>query len=289
MKAIVGLSGGIDSCWALKTAMEDPNIAVVGTVTFINGWETCASVENIEAANDYYGLPSLEVAIPEAEYHAIQKAFLLASTPDAECPTDLAIKAFLLQSTEDFGADKIITGGNRQTEGTMPPEWSMIDYTYLKNVCKRFGVGIRDFPRFNAWDAIRYKQKVYRILEGIDYNPDQAKQELQSMFGWKDYAGKHEENIYTRFVKSLRYYKFGIDVRAVELIAKVDAGLMSVDEMIDQRAWPESVRYQFDADWKLVEKRLGVQRDNIMSLPVKSYRDYGIGLVRRARLWLKQL
>ena len=271
--AIIGISGGIDSSWAVQKAVES-GLFDITLFTFENGWETLIAESNIRKLVNYYGFPHITKSVPSETFHNIQAAFLNASTPDAECPSDLAIKAYLLDTAQTFNADVIITGANAETEGRMPAEWSMIDYRYLKDVCRRFGVNTKGFPRFNILDTLKYKKLCYNILDGTNYTPDDAKQKLASLYGWEDYGTKHGENVYTRFIKALRFYKFGIDTRVIEFRAKVDAGLMTWDDLINWLSVPACPPEQFILDWFLVEKRLGVRRDEIMALPIKSYRNY---------------
>lgn len=271
---ILGLSGGIDSCWALHEAHK-MNYNIVA-VTFMNGWDTEIATQNTKAACDYFNVKHEIKRCDQQEFYDIQRAFLYASTPDAEAPTDLAIKKSLLIAMDEFKADKIITGANIQTEGVMPEEWSMIDGLYLKDVCKKHGVKLKSFFNMSLMDIYRYKKHTYNILESrlSKYDPEKSKLLLHDLFGWEDYGAKHCESVYTRFIRGLRYYKFGIDVRVIEFHAKVKAGLMTYKEMVTEMQTPIVSYKQFMADWNAVEHRLDVKRDEIMALPRRSFRNY---------------
>ena len=69
----------------------------------------------------------------------------------------------------------------------------------------------------SLWDHICYKGKIWNILDDIDYDPKKSKIFLKKHFGWQDYGTKHYENKYTKFNQGLRYFKFDIDMRGVEL------------------------------------------------------------------------
>ena len=273
-KAIVGLSGGIDSCWALHKAVNS-GFNIIALVTFDNGWDTEIAKENVLRASQYYGLPREIYKVDKKEFRKIQRAFLYASTPDAECPTDLAIKAFLLQAAKRHDAI-IITGINTRTEGKMPESWSMIDYRYLKDVCKKFNVKLETFPRFNIRDTLQYKKKCYNILEESDdkYYPEYAKKTLSELYGWQDYGAKHHESIYTRFVRGLRYYKFGIDVRVIEYRAKLINGL--IDEPTYYFDMSEVIvpRDRFLVDCMIVEAELDVDMTGVLKMPIRSFKNY---------------
>jgi len=273
-KAIVGISGGVDSSLALHTAVNSVDYEVVAAVTADNGWDTDIAKQNVKALVDKLEVRHEVVKFPWPEFGEIQKAFLYASTPDAECPTDLGIKKVLLDKMKELGADVIITGANRKTEGRMPEEWSMIDGRYLRDVCRRFGVKIKDYPVLGLWDQFKYKRSCINILDSIDYVPAEAKKFLVKEYGWQDYGGKHEENIYTRFVRGLRYYKFGIDARVVEFYAKLRAHQMTGSEILKEMDKPIIPAKQFIKDCETVERKLVIDMGDILEQPAKTFRDY---------------
>lgn len=289
MKVIVGLSGGVDSCWALKTAIEK-NYEVVAAVTFDNHWDTEIATGNRRKVCSHFGVPNKVYTAPKEEFFAIQRAFLYASTMEAEAPSDLGIRKTLIDAMDEFGVERFITGGNKQTEGQMPKEWSMIDGRYLRDVCKKFRTDIVDFKVLSLRDQYRYNKHVLRILETIDYDPEIAKKELKKLCGWQDYGKKHEESVYTRFVRGLRFYKFGIDVRIVEYKAKVNAGLMTVADMIKELSKPIVTPQQFLEDCATVEDALHINMESVLKRDMRTYREFKTyrenPLVRAAR-WIR--
>jgi hypothetical protein len=212
---------------------------------------------------------------PKEEFFKIQRAFLYASTMDAEAPSDLGIKKTLIDALDEFGADIIITGGNTRTEGRMPKEWSMIDGRYLRDVCAKYRVDLKEYKVLSLVNQYRYNKKNLEILEyDKSYNPTLAKQTLNKLCGWQDYGGKHEESVYTRFVRGLRFYKFGIDVRIIEFKAKVNSGLMTVDEMVEELSHPIVTPEQFKRDCALVQLKLRVDIDHILKQGMRTYREF---------------
>ena len=98
---------------------------------------------------------------------------------------------------------------------------------------------------------------------------------MNKNFGWQWYGGHHHENEYTKFVKTyLLPKKFNIDKRYVEFSALVRSGNMSRDQALEELKTPVEVDPLF---LDSVLKRLKLseeQLEDIMDLPIKSYRDY---------------
>jgi hypothetical protein len=88
---VIGVSGGMDStyvAWKLKQLGVRP-IAV----HLDNGWNSELAIGNIEQLVKRLGIDLHTHVLDWAEFRDLQLAFLKASTPDAEVPTDHAIFA----------------------------------------------------------------------------------------------------------------------------------------------------------------------------------------------------
>ncbi len=215
MKYIIGLSGGCDSCYTLHLCKDMDLIAV----TFSNGWDTKIAGENAKRMCDKLGIQHRTYSCDLYEFREIQRAFLLASTPHSECPSDVAIKKSLLNAIDDYKAVRIISGSNR-LEGDPPANWSVVDGLYVKDIMKKYGrVELRTFPNMTLHDHFRFRRLLLTPLneDTFEYNSAEAKQLLIDRYGWQDYGVKHYESVFTKFNQGLRYYKFGIDLRTIEV------------------------------------------------------------------------
>lgn len=162
----------------------------------------------------------------------------------------------------------------------MPRHWSYLDGRYIKAVHGSFGNGVvRSLPNLCLHDIAYYTFvrgiRQVPFLNYFNYNKTEAKAELAEQFNWKDYGGHHYENIYSKFAFGwLLPNKFGIDKRKVSLSGPVRSGQMTRDAALEQlKTLPvisnELVQY--------VYQKLGLtsaQFDQIMALPLKSYKDY---------------
>lgn len=278
---IVGVSGGVDSTYALYNTVKLGLRPLA--VLFDNGWNSEIAVSNIKNATDKLNVDLETFVVDYEEFKSILVAFLKASVPDTDAPTDIGIKSTLYRSAIKNKVKYIITGGNFRTEGRMPRKWSYMDGRYIRNVYKIFqNKKIKNFPNLTLLDYFRFiflsKIKVVGILNYIDYHRDKTKTFLEKELGWRDYGGKHFESLFTRFNQTyIRYKKFGIDPRLIEYSALVRSGQISRDqsfELINKSPYNED---QLENEVEYVIKKLGLSRpefDNIYALPKKSFLNY---------------
>lgn len=260
MKYIIGISGGVDSCYVLYKCKQQHLDAVA--VTFDNGWDNPIAKENVRRMIDYTGYQHKVYSCDLTEFREIQRAFLLSGTPHAECPTDVAVGKTLLMAKKEFGANRIITGHNRN-EGTITnPDWSVVDGLYVKSVVKRHGrIKLKTFPNMNLWDHVQIK-KVWCLLDDYEYDTNQAKKVLIDKFGWQPYGNKHYESIFTKFNQGLRYYRHGIDMRLVDNNPEYDL------------TKPPMSLVEFHKLLDIVCRELDLNPGQIMSAPFSDWRSY---------------
>ena len=258
---IVGLSGGVDSCYTLHL-MRNLQYMELIAVTFDNGWDNPVATHNAEMMVKSIGIQHRIYSMDLYEFREIQRAFLLSSTPHAECPTDVAIKKSLLNALDEYKADRIVSGSNR-LEGNPPAHWSVVDGLYVKDVMKKHGrIKLRTFPNLSLRDHFRFNRFCYKPLNEIAYDPKEARKLLIEEYGWKDYGTKHYESIYTKWNQGLRYFKFGIDMRTIE-----------VDHNYDLSKPPYGL-YEFHRMSYDVGKKLDLDMDKIMAMPPRDWKEY---------------
>lgn len=134
---IVGVSGGTDSIYTLYMAKKEGLSPLA--VHFDNGWNTDIAVKNIENATTKLDVDLYTYVVDWEEFKSLQKAFLKASTPDIEVPTDVAIHGALYKLASKEKIKYILGGQNFMSEGTVPREWSYIDGTFVNSINKLYG------------------------------------------------------------------------------------------------------------------------------------------------------
>ncbi len=212
-------------------------------------------------------------------------AFLRASTPDSEIPTDHAIVAALYRTARHHGVRWLIEGANVVTESMIPRIWSHghFDWRYIRHVNRAFGgADLSSYPHLTAFDfEVRFRmQNLQRIqiLHYVDYKKQEALDILERELGWVPYGKKHYESIYTRFYQGhILPTKFGFDKRRAHLSCLVNNGELTREEALAELKEPAIPGEQLREDRAFVFKKLGLTEQEfeaIMALPRKTFWDY---------------
>lgn len=299
---LIGVSGGVDSTY-VAYLVKQLGLRPLA-VHFDNGWNSELAVKNVEKVLKGLDIDLITYVIDWNEFRDLQIAFLKASTTDGEIPTDHAIYALLWQEAVRHKIKYIISGMNFTTESISVPGWSYghSDWRYIKHVHKLFGtVPLKSYPHYNflyLFYVNFIKQvRTVSILNYVDYNKEKVMDFLQDKLGWVYYGGKHHESIYTRFYQGhVLPKKFGVDKRYGHLSDLINAGQISKhDALVEIETLPYSEELQ-EQDLAYVCKKLELSReqfDEIMRLPVKSFRDYKnsydfVQFLRRVVNWLRK-
>jgi hypothetical protein len=109
-----------------------------------------------------------------------------------------------------------------------------MDAKYICDLYRQHtGLELTNFPLFTFKDQLFYAWKGIENIRPFHYGFDRDKmeKEMKELIDWKEYGGKHCENIYTEMVGSyLLPEKFNIDKRIVYLSAQVRSGKITKDE-----------------------------------------------------------
>jgi N-acetyl sugar amidotransferase len=279
---IIGVSGGVDSTYVAYAAKKILGLRPLA-VHLDNGWDSELAVKNIQQVLDKLGIELFTEVLDWDEFRDLQLAFLRASTPDSEIPTDHAIVSVLYQQARRHGVKYILSGCNVRTESHLPPAWSRghSDWRYIQAIQKQFGTRpLKTFPHRNmfnlVWDArtVRWVD----ILNYLDYRKVDALKLLQEELGWQYYGGKHYESIYTRFYQGyILPTKFGFDKRKMHLSSLICSGEITRDEALAELQKPPYPDELQAADKEYVAKKLGItdeEFERIMCAPPKHFEDY---------------
>lgn len=259
---IVGLSGGVDSSFTAWKAKE-LGLRVLA-VHLDNGWNSIEANQNIRNIASKLDIDYECVVLDWEEFKEIQRAFLLASIPEADTPTDIAILSVLHQVAAKHGVKYILSGGNFATEGILPKYWhyNAKDLTYFKTICRQFGnVKIKSFPTFGFFKEFYYKifkgiQMIY-LLNYIPFDKSSGIDLLKQQLDWKDYGGKHYESKYTGFIQS--YYlveKFNIDYRRATLSSQICAGTVNRNRALEILQTKPFDKDRIESESKYIAKKL---------------------------------
>lgn len=280
---VMGVSGGVDSCYALKVAVENGLKPIA--VHLDNGWNSNIAVQNIKAILDKLGVPLVTEVLDWSEFREIQISFIKSGIPNWEMPTDHFITATLYRTAQRFSVKYILTGGNLTSEAIMPKSWmyDSRDATLFKAICRANGLKKFQYIRVMTFFELAYMVFVKRIkylplLNYVEYDKEKAKQELMANYGWKDYGGKHYESVFTRFFQGyVLPTKYNIDKRKAYYSCAIMAGHLSRGAALQLLQPPPMDESQYNIDYPFILKKLGFSMDEfreIMSSPSSSHLDF---------------
>ena len=280
---VIGISGGVDSTYVAYLVKQFGLRPLA--VHLDNGWNSELAVSNIEKTLKTLGIDLYTHVIDWGEFKRLQVAFLKASTPDGEVPTDHAIFALLYSLAAKHGLKHVITGTNVVSEAILPEKWGYgyFDWRYVKDVNRRFGNGrLSTYPRFSLAKLAYYvffrRIRMVSILNYVDYDKKTAMDLLCSKLGWVYYGGKHYESIYTRFYQAyILPRKFNIDKRKAHYSNLVLSNQMTRQEALAHMEEPVYPAHLLEEDRAYTIKKLGLTNDEfeaIMRAPNKTFEDY---------------
>lgn len=280
---VVGLSGGVDSSYAAYIAKK--NGLRVLAVHMDNGWNSEEAVLNIKNIAKKLGIDYESYVLDWEEFKDLQLAFLKASVPEAETPTDMALLAAIHIVASKYGIKYIISGGNFATEGILPKYWhyNAKDIKYFKYIQKTFGTRkLKHFPLFGYPQEMYYKlvkkMKIIYLLNFIPFSKNEAMNILEKEVEWRYYGGKHYESMYTGFIQSYYLYKkFGIDYRRATFASQICTGTITRSEALKELQTPPFDETKAQVEKEYIAKKLGISLEvfeQIILASPKWYNDY---------------
>jgi hypothetical protein len=171
---------------------------------------------------------------------------------------DNAVLAVNYRQASKYGLSYLLSGLNTATEGMRMPanwNWNKWDKRNIVGISKRFGgPRLRTYPAIGTLELVRHTvwSKIHWVpfLDFTDYRKSTALKRLTGEFGYKPYAYKHYESVFTRFYQGyILPEKFGVDKRKVHLSTLVMTGEMSRQEALEcvgQIAYPSAKDLEAD-------------------------------------------
>ena len=278
---IIGVSGGTDSSYLLHLSREYGLRPLA--VNLDNGWNSDISVKNIKKVTARLNIDLETYVIDYEEIKDLLRAYMCATLPWVDIPTDIAIKAVLYKIAAREGIKYILRGNDFRSEGSQPREWTYGDGKQLLYVHKKFGtVKLKTFPNYSLFQLVYngYLKGIKSIYPFyfLEYKKNEAQKFLQQEYQWEYYGGHHHENIFTKF--AISYWlpvKFGIDKRIITLSAQVMSGEITRDQALEMMKKPSYDTLTIKRDINYVLKKLDLLQDDfdqMMKAPNKYYTDY---------------
>jgi N-acetyl sugar amidotransferase len=283
---LMGMSGGIDSSYLLHVMTKEFGLKPL--VFHVDaGWNSQIAVNNVERLVDGLGLDLYTEVINWEEIKELQLAFFKSGVPHIDVPQDHAFFATMYKFASNNNIKYILTGGNYSTECTRNPlEWMYYqsDSIQLKDIFKKHGNGkLVDYPVSNIlWHKVYLpyikRIKLFRPLDFVPYNKDEAMQFLVDTYGYQKYPQKHFESRFTRFYEG--YWlpqRFGFDTRKVQYSSLILTNQMSREEALEKLKTPVYAEEQVKEDFEFIANKLGITTEELKSYfnaPKRTHKDY---------------
>ena len=282
---IVGVSGGVDSSWALVQAVKHGLRPLA--VHMDNGWNSELAQNNIANLVRKLGVDLYTHVIDWNEYKNLMLSFLEADVIDVELLYDNAMFGLNYKQANKYGIKYILSGMNTTSEGMQIPKtwnWFKYDKKNIVQIGEKFkNVKLKTFPAIGTMYLIYSK-----FLKGIQwvpfpdyfqFNKVDVMKILQSEFDYKPYPYKHYESVFTRFYQGyILPNKFNVDKRRVHLGTLVAAGQMKRSDAIkDLEGIPYPSERALKDDKEYFLKKIGWQDEDLteyINRPSKSHLDY---------------
>lgn len=263
---IIGLSGGVDSCFSVHKAVEIGLNPLV--VHLDNGWNSELAQNNIENLVKALNIDLYTYVINWNEYKNFMNAFFDANVIDIELLMDNAMLAVNYREAAKYDLKYILAGTNISSEGMAMPEnmnWIKFDKKNIKNIIKRFGgYKLSTYPAIGTFDLVYYilikKIKWLSFLDYFDYDKFKAIEILKEKYNFKPYPYKHYESIFTRFYQGyILPKKFKIDKRILHystlIMSKSMTREFALKELQNEYAYSSNEQLELDKEYFL--KKMG--------------------------------
>jgi len=280
---ILGVSGGVDSSYLAYQAKELGLRPLA--VHFDNGWDAELAVDNIKKILTVLDIDLHTYVVDWDEFCDLQKAFLEASVPNAEIPSDHGINAVMWNLASKYGLKYILSGSNLRTEGVMPLAWTYtaLDYRHIRAIHRQFGsLPLRTFPKLGLFKFSYYvfakRIRTVNLLNLLPYDKAAAVETLRKKFDWRPYEEKHYESVWTRYYQG--YYlptKFGFDKRRPHISTLILSGQITRIEALKTLKNDTYPKVLLKRDHEFVLKKFGFSDSDLRILiehPNKTHMDY---------------
>jgi N-acetyl sugar amidotransferase len=281
---ILGLSGGVDSSYL---ALKAKDWGLRPLVVHVDaGWNSELAVANIEKIVKHCNYDLHTHVVDWEEMRDLHLAYLKAGIANQDVPQDHVFFASLYHFAINNRIRYILSGGNLATEGIFPKSWhgSAMDSINLNAVHQQYGerqlktYSCISFFDYYIWYPLVKKMRTVRPLNYMPYDKAAALAELEQAIGYKPYARKHGESIFTKlFQNHYLPVKFGFDKRKPHFSSLIVSGQMSREEALAKLAEPLYDSQDLEVDITFFCKKLRITRqqfDGFLAEPSHHHTDF---------------
>lgn len=241
---ILGLSGGLDSCYMLHLAIKEWGLRPF--VFHIDaGWNLPVATSNITKLCNKLGVKLHVEKMDWEEMRQMQLAFFRTGHAMLDAPQDHAFIALIDKYSQQLGVKYILNGYNISTEVISDPKsWGKhAGYTgdgmYIKDVLRKHcDIKVKNYTftsgfRHKVWLPYVCGVKTIKPLNLVPYVKKDVLTLLQNEYGYEPYGQKHFEDLLTKFLEG--YWlpeRFGYDIRRAWLSSLILTKQMTREEAL---------------------------------------------------------
>lgn len=275
---ILGLSGGLDSCYMLHMAVTEWGLRPF--VFHIDaGWNLPVAMTNITKICDKLGVELHIEKMDWEEMRQMQLAFFRTGHAGLDAPQDHAFIALIDKLACKLGVKYILNGYNISTEVVSNPKsWEKNagysgDGTYIRDVLKKHcDIKIKKYTftsgfKHKVWIPYVLGIKTLKPLNLVPITKNQMIETLEQVYGYEAYGQKHFEDLLTKFIEGWWLpTRFGYDIRKAQLSSLVTTGQMKRDEALKILENPPLTDKESMELFKIVAQKLEITEEELWRL-----------------------
>ncbi|MDD4157254.1 MAG: N-acetyl sugar amidotransferase [Candidatus Cloacimonetes bacterium] len=280
---VMGISGGLDSSylaylgykWGLR----------ILAVHIDDGYDTKISVRNIKNLCEATNTEIRNIKPDPVQFNALTLAYMKAGVPNIAIPQDNILFATLYDLMEEQKIKYFLSGGNFALEAILQRgnTHNAMDVVNLKDIHRKYGTQdinkLSFITSYKKYINIKIGRSItLRPLNYINYNREQAINELSEFCDFEYYGGKHLENILTAFTQLYWFpKKFKVDKRKSHYSSMIISGQITREAALEKMKEPLYDDMQMNEYIKIIKNKLEISDDEfnqIMLSPGHQHTDY---------------
>jgi len=281
---VMGISGGLDSSYLLYLGSIKWNLRILA-IHVDDGFNTEIANKNIQLLSELPNVTLIKVTPNHDEYIDLIRSFILSGVPGIAVPQDNVMLSYLFYYIRRHRIKFFLSGANFALESILQKSDDGVpasDGKHIKHIHKIYGKtkikSIKLVTLFQRYISQKFIHgiKTFTPLNYIDYNKNNAIQEMSEKIGFNYYGGKHHENDFTKFVQV--YYlpkKFGFDKRKSHLSSLIVSDQLNRDEALFEYNKPAFDNYYEENELPKIVKSLDIDQNVFKKLMNEAPRKHG--------------
>lgn len=281
---LMGISGGLDSSYLAYLGAVKWGLRIYA-VHIDDGFNEPVATSNILKLCEKANI-KLIIEKPNSEqFNDLTRAFLLAGVPNLAIPQDNVLFAYLYKHARKEKIRYFLSGGNFSLESILQKgnTYDAMDKKHIKSIHKQFGKkSINKLLLLSHQqlliDKLLLRIKTLRPLNYIDYNKNNAIQELREFCGFEYYGGKHLENKLTKFIQLYWFVnKFNVDKRTSHISSEIISNQITREEGLKKIDKPLYEKESMDKNIEFILNKLELPEDEfkkVMGQPSLQHYEY---------------